>query len=102
MIFEYDELKECVTEDFERFYNLGFNEKQIYPAVLNEYEHGKDFCPLECICIHVFLILNYKKCDMPYDFLEEKLSMLLGDAGLNIEDELGDQYQQFLDDLPCE
>jgi hypothetical protein len=25
MIFEYDELKEYVTEDFEQFYNMGFN-----------------------------------------------------------------------------
>lgn len=29
MIFKYEELKECVEEDFERFYKQGFNEKQI-------------------------------------------------------------------------
>lgn len=59
MIFEYDELKECVTKDFERFYDMGFDEKQIFPAVLNEYEHGEDYCQLENICVHIFLALNY-------------------------------------------
>lgn len=43
MIFEYEELKESVKEDFERFYKMGFNEKQIFPAVLNEYRYGEDF-----------------------------------------------------------
>lgn len=38
MIFEYDELKEYVGEDFERFNKTGFDEDQIFPAVLNEYE----------------------------------------------------------------
>lgn len=61
MIFEYDELKESVTEDFDRFYQMGFSETQILPAVLNEYQHGEDFCPAEHICIHIFLALNYRK-----------------------------------------
>ena len=43
MIFGYEEIKECVTEDFIRFFKMNFNEKQIFPAVLNEYEHGEDF-----------------------------------------------------------
>ena len=43
MIFKYEELKECVGEDFVRFYKMGFNEEQIFPAVLNEYEHGEEF-----------------------------------------------------------
>lgn len=36
MIFEYSELKQYVEEDFNRFYEMGFSEKQIFPAVLNE------------------------------------------------------------------
>ena len=39
MIFGYDELKKYVNEDFEGFYKMGFDEEQILPAVLNEYEH---------------------------------------------------------------
>lgn len=54
MIFEYEELKEYVEEDFERLYKMGFNENQIFPAVLNEYEYGEDFGFVENICIHVF------------------------------------------------
>ena len=99
MIFEYDELKECVTEDFEQFYNMGFNEKQIYPAVLNEYEHGKDFCQLECICIHIFLVLIYKKNGMTYDFLMKKLEELLENVEDDIETNLENEYQLFLDDI---
>lgn len=25
---------------------MGFNEKQIFPAILNEYEHGEEYCQL--------------------------------------------------------
>lgn len=56
MIFEYEELKECVEKDFERFYKMGFNENQIFPAVFNEYEHGEDFSFVENVCIHVFWV----------------------------------------------
>ena len=44
MIFEYDELKEYVKEDFEDFYKMGFDKKQIFHAVLDEYKHRGDFC----------------------------------------------------------
>ena len=78
MIFGYDELKESVTEDFERFYEMGFNEKQIFPAILNEYEHGKDFCYLENVCIHIFIALNYAEKGMDYDEILRKLEVLTG------------------------
>ena len=61
MIFEYEELKECVEEDFERFYKMDFDENQILSAVLNEYEHGEDFGLVENVCIDLFLILFTKK-----------------------------------------
>ena len=61
MIFKYQELKECVKEDFERFYEMGFTGEQIFPAILNEYEYGEDFCLVEEICIYVLLRLNYIK-----------------------------------------
>ena len=77
MIFEYDELKECVTKDFERFYDMGFDEKQIFPAVLNEYEHGEDYCQLENICVHIFLALNYLERGIKFDDIVEKLDALM-------------------------
>ena len=49
MVFTYEELKEYVREDFERFYEMGFQEEQIFSAVLDEYKHGKDFCFTENI-----------------------------------------------------
>lgn len=54
MVFTYKELKEYVRGDFERFYEMGFQEEQIFLAVLDEYKYGKDFCPIENLCIHIF------------------------------------------------
>lgn len=100
MIFTYDELKECVGQDIERFYKMGFNEEQIFPAVLNEYEHGENFCKIENICIHIFLILNYAKWDMNFRKIIEKLQQLMDTTIENeVQDELGDEYIKFITDF---
>ena len=100
MIFEYDELKECVEEDVERFYKMGFNEKQIFSAVLDEYEHGENFCKIENICIHIFLILSYTKRDMNFGEIMEKLQQLMDTTIENqVQDELGDEYIKFVADF---
>ena len=100
MIFEYEELKEYVKEDFERFYEMGFNEKQIFPAVLNEYEHGEDFCLVENICIHVLLGVNYSEKKLNYTEIIEKLSHLMNEEAENeIKNELGNEYTKFITDL---
>lgn len=100
MIFEYDELKECVTEDFERFYDMGFNEKQIFPAILNEYEHGEDYCQLENICVHIFAALNYLEKGMKFDDIVERLDTLIkNEMKEDIKKELGNQYTKFVADI---
>ena len=100
MIFEYDELKECVTKDFERFYDMGFDEKQIFPAVLNEYEHGEDYCQLENICVHIFLALNYLERGIKFEDIVEKLDALMANETEEaIKDELGNQYTKFVADI---
>lgn len=100
MIFEYDELKEYVTEDFERFYEMGFNEKQIFSAVLNEYEHGEDFGQVENICIHIFVALNYVEKGMNYDDILKKLGILM-DKGVEnkIKESLENDYTKFIADI---
>lgn len=100
MFCEYDELKEYVREDFERFYEMGFNEKQIFPAVLNEYEHGEDFCHLENICIHIFVALNYAEKEMNYDEIVKKLEILMDKEMKNkIKEDLGNEYTKFIADI---
>lgn len=100
MIFEYEELKECVEEDFERFYKMGFNEKQIFPAVLNEYKYGESFCLVENICIHVLLVLYYAEKDLNYKEIIEKLNQLMNEEVENtIKVELGNEYTKFIADL---
>ncbi len=100
MIFEYEELKECVEEDFERFYKMGFNENQICPAVLNEYEHGEDFCFVENVCIHVFLILLYTEKNMNCNQIIDRLNQLMNDEEENeLKVELGNEYSKFITDL---
>lgn len=100
VIFEYEELKECVKEDFERFYEMGFNAKQIFAAVLNEYEHGEDFCLVENICIHVQLALNYLEKNLNYTQIIEKLNELINEKVKNeMRIELGNEYMKFIMDL---
>lgn len=100
MIFKYEELKEYVDEDFEQFHKMGFNDKQIFPAVLNEYEHGEDFCLVENICIHVFLILIYIKNNMNYNEIMKKLNQLMKEEVENeIKIELGEDYTKFITDF---
>ena len=100
MIFEYEELKECVKEDFERFYKMGFNENQIFLAVLNEYEHGEDFGFVESVCIHVFLILAYTEKNMNCNQLIDRLDQLMNEEEENeLKVELGNEHSKFISDL---
>lgn len=100
MIFEYDELREYVKEDFERFYKMGFNETQILPAVLNEYKHAEDFCQLENICIHVFLTLQYAEKNMDFSKIVEHLKQLVTEeVQKEVRVELGKDYTKFSEDL---
>lgn len=100
MIFEYEELKECVEEDFERFYKMGFNENQVFPAVLNEYEHGEDFGFVENVCIHIFLSLAYAEKNLNCNQIFDRLNQLMNEEeekGLMVE--LGNEYTKFITDL---
>lgn len=100
MIFEYEELKECVEEDFKRFYKMGFNDNQIFPAVLNEYEHGEDFGLVENICIHIFLILLYIEKNLNCNQIIDKLNQLLNEeVKSELMVELGNEYLKFITDL---
>ena len=96
MIFGYEELKESVTEDFIRFLKMNFNEKQMFPAVLNEYEHGKDFSRVENICIHVALALNYARQEWNDTCIIDKLKVLVNDeAEAELKIDLGKEYESF-------
>lgn len=100
MIFEYEELKEYIKEDFEQFYKMGFNEEQILPAVLNEYEHGEDFCLVENICIHLFLVLIYAERNWDCHAIIEELNQLMnGEVENEIKIELGEDYTKFITDF---
>lgn len=100
MIFEYEELKECVEEDFERFYKMDFNENQIFPAVLNEYEHGEGFGLVENICIHLFLILFYKEKNLNCKQIIDRLNQLMSEEEeREIKVELGNEYSKLIADL---
>lgn len=99
MIFGYEEIKECVTEDFMRFFEMNFNEKQIFPAVLNEYEHGNDFSRVENICIYVVLALNYAEQEWNCTFIIDKLEMLMNEeAKAELKIDLGKEYISFYKD----
>ena len=100
MIFFFFLLKQYVEEDFNRFYKMGFSEKQIFPAVLNEYEHGEGFCLLENICIHISLVLNYMKNNLKCNEIVNELEkMLTGDIEDKLKTELGNEYTEFTVDL---
>ena len=100
MIFEYDLLKEAVTEDFERFYQIGFSETQIFPAVLAEFKHGKDFCLTENICIHMVLALNYAKNGLDLNAIMDELHhFITEDAEQEVWATLGNDAEKYAADL---
>lgn len=100
MTFRYDELKEYVREDFERFCNMGFTEKQILPAVLTEYAHGQDFSATENICIHIFLVSNYREKGFMAEPIISKIKQLLSEKSYSgILSELGAESEKCIADL---
>ena len=99
MRFQYDELRDGIEEDFERFSKWGFNEKEIFFAVLDEYKYGEDFSLVENICINIFLILLYKKNRMNYDFILIELNELIRSVGQDaIKNDLGKEFDEFIFD----
>lgn len=100
MVFTYKELEEYVRGDFERFYEMGFQEEQIFPAVLDEYKYGKDFCPTENLCIHIFLALNFLRRGLNTDVVAEHLRRLLTEESERlVKSDLGDEYPNYITDL---
>ena len=100
MVFMYEELKEYVREDFERFYALGFQEEQILPSVLDEYKYGKDFCSTENLCIHIFLALNYLQRGLNTDVVAGHLRRLLAEESEHlVKSDLRDEYPNYMTDL---
>ena len=100
MIFRYEEIKEYVTADFERFHKLNFDEDQMYPAVLDEYQHAKNFSRTENICIHVILALNYAKHKWDCTYIIDNLKMLKSDEIENeLKTDLGNEYINFYKDV---
>lgn len=100
MDIQYKELKDGVKEDFERFSQWGFNEKQILPAILNEYKYSEGFSQIENICIHIFIILNYRSKMMNYNSILVELKKLVLSVGQDeIKVDLGKEYDEFVIDL---
>ena len=101
MIFEYEELRECIKEDFQTFYReMNFTELQVIPAVLNEYVHGEGFTVTEEICIYLFLSQIYKEEGIDTTTLNKKLLELLSEKNIEVvKDELEDEYINFKNDL---
>lgn len=101
MIYRYDELKQYIQEDFNVFYNqMKFNEKQIYPAILDEYIHGSDPSGVKNLCIHIFVIINYidKNMDIKGIYVELKGMLDRIDSEV-LRQELDEEYESFLDDM---
>lgn len=100
MIFEYEELRECVREGFETFYKeMNFTEAQAIPAVLNEYEHGAGYTGAEKICIYLFLAEIYKEEGLDTIKVNKKLSELISKDIKLLKEDLGENYLQFEHDI---
>ena len=100
MIFKYDELKGYIRADFNRFVDMGFDYKHIFPAVLDEYTNGKEFCRTEEVCICIFVCCLYREFAMNVKYVQHKLTSLLQKADMQaIKRELGDEYECFVNDV---
>ncbi len=101
MIYRYNELKQYIKEDFDMFYSqMKFNEKQIYPAILDEYKHGKDSSGVKHICVYVFIILNYIQNEFDIENIYMELEDLLEHVDEKVlQQELKEEYSIFLCDI---
>lgn len=83
MIFGYEELKEYVNEDFNRFFNRRkFTSSQVIPAILDEYEDAKDYSETEECVIYVDIALNFIMENISLGELAEKLNLLFSEENL--------------------
>lgn len=101
MIYSYNELKQYIKEDFDMFYSqMKFNENQIYPAILDEYKHGKDSSGIKQICVYVFIILNYIQNEFDIKNICMELEDLLEHVDeKELQQELKEEYSSFLSDI---
>ena len=100
MLFSYEELKSYVEEDAVRFRQMGFEEAQILPAVLEEYRHGEDFDSLENLCIHLTLALCFQQWRLDGRGLIAAVRRLLEEGEERERREaLGGGYAQYRADL---
>ena len=61
MVYIFNELQECVKDDFDSFYNdVDFKDHQyIIPALLNEYERAEGYNMTDETCVYLYLLENY-------------------------------------------
>ncbi len=100
MIYKYEELEEYIREDFYMYYKkMNFNDKQICCAIFDDYKRGEDETGLKNICIHIFLILNYKNNGFNYTEILQELQKKMENMSFeDIKSELKDEYDDFMSD----
>lgn len=60
MTYIFNELQECIKDNFNYFYNSeDFNNQYIIPALLNEYERAEGYNMTDETCVYLYLLENY-------------------------------------------
>jgi len=101
MVFGYDELKECVKEDFCRFrYEIKYSVEHSILATLNEYEHAEDFTETEGSIIYFSIALLLISEGIGIESIKEKLIELIESEKLNTyRKELKEEFSLLEEDL---
>ncbi|MCR5835691.1 MAG: hypothetical protein K6G88_04220 [Lachnospiraceae bacterium] len=99
MIFEYEELKEYVREDFTRFYFMKFTDEQIVNAVLNEYKYAPDYCFTEKVCIYIILAKIFIKYNLNQKLIVDRLNEIELQKWDDISNEIGLDWWKVDEDL---
>lgn len=101
MRFGYEELKEYIKEDFDEFYSdWHFTKSQVVPAILNEYEHGKEYCKTEECVIYIAIALNFIKGNISLEELLGTFNLLFSDENLyKYRNEISNEFALMENDI---
>ena len=101
MIFTYQEIKNDIQSEFNRFLNrLGYSITDTFYATMGESENRDDFTLAEECCMYICLTLLLKENNEKLDFFRKRLSELISDKNIKTyQSELKEEYSIFLNDV---
>ena len=101
MVLTYEEIKEALSEGYERLYTrANYAVQDTFYANLNDYECAEDYTLTEEVSIYVVFALIFIEKEHDFCFMKCRLKKLLSEDNMKIyEEELGNEFEDFMVDV---